>query len=71
LPWQQLRAYLADHPDVGLTYRRGSATVSLARAADDPELVRPLPTWQEKLQLFRAVDEQSPERCVPTFGPAR
>ena len=28
----------------------------------------PLPLWQEKLQLFRAVDDQDPERCVPTFG---
>ncbi len=71
LTWQQLRSYLSSHPDVRLTYRRGNQTVSLARAADDPELVRPLPTWQEKLQLFRAVDEQSPERCMPTFGPAR
>jgi hypothetical protein len=71
LTWQQLRAYLSDRPDTRITYRRGSATVALARAADDPELVRPLPTWQEKLQLFRAVDQRSPERCVSTFGPAR
>jgi hypothetical protein len=30
-----------------------------------------VPAWRQKLQMFRAVDEQSPERCVPTFGPAR
>ena len=71
LTWQQLRGYLSDHPDVRLQYRRANVHVSLARASDDPELVRPLPLWQEKLQLFRAVDEESPERCVPTFGPAR
>ena len=71
LAWQQLRSYLADRPDVRLTYRRGSAVVSLVRAGDDPALVEPLPWWQEKLQLFRAVDERSPERCQPSFGPAR
>jgi Vitamin K-dependent gamma-carboxylase len=70
LPWLQLRAYLSDHPDTRIRYRRGGATVALAHASDDPELVRPLPLWQEKLQLFRAVDEQSPERCRPTFGAA-
>jgi hypothetical protein len=70
LTWQQLRAYLSDHPDVRLTYRRGLATVALARASDDPDLVEPLPAWQEKLQLFRAVDGGEPERCAPSFGPA-
>jgi hypothetical protein len=45
--------------------------VALHRASDDPELVEPLPEWREKLQLFRAVDLSSPERCVPAFGPAR
>jgi hypothetical protein len=71
LTWQQLRVYLSEHPDVRIRYRRGSAHVSLAHASDDPELVEPLPLWQEKLQLFRAVDQRSPERCRPTFGPAR
>jgi hypothetical protein len=71
LTWQQLRSYLADHPDTRIRYRRGDATVALEHASDDPDLVRPLPLWQEKLQLFRAVDDQDPERCVPAFGPAR
>lgn len=71
LAWQQLRAYLSDRPEVRLTYRRGGAVVSLARAADDPDLIEPLPLWQEKLQLFRAVDQTSPERCQPSFGAAR
>jgi len=71
LTWRQLRAYLADHPDVRITYDRGGARVALRHAADRPELVEPIPEWREKLQLFRAVDLRSPERCVPTFGPAR
>lgn len=71
LTWRQLRAYLADHPDVRITYDRGTARVALHHAADRPELVEPVPGWREKVQLFRAVDLTSPERCVPTFGPAR
>ena len=71
LTWRQLRAYVAQHPDIRLTYRRGNEVVALARASDDPELVEPVPAWREKVQLFRAVDLRSPERCVPTFGPAR
>ena len=70
LAWVQLRVYLSDRPDTRIRYRRGTVTVSLARAADDPELVQPLPLWQEKLQLFRAVDETDPERCRPGFGAA-
>ena len=71
LTWQQLRSYLSSHPSAQVTYTRGSAVVALQHASDDPELVQPLPLWQRKVQLFRAVDEQSPERCRPTFGPAR
>lgn len=71
LTFRQLRAYLADHPDVSLTYRRDGEVIRVARASDDPDLVAPPPIWQEKLLLFRAVDLRSPERCVPSFGPAR
>ena len=71
LTWFELRIYLADHPTVGLTYERHGAVVSVAHARDRPELVQPVPTWRQKVQLFRAVDLESPERCVPTFGPAR
>jgi len=71
LTFTQLRIYLAAQPDVRLTYERRGARVSVQRAGDRPELVAPVPTWREKLQLFRAIDERSPERCVPTFGPAR
>ena len=71
LTWLQLRAYLSEHPDVAIRYRRGLVTTSLLHASDDPELVEPIPLWQEKLQLFRAVSEREPERCQPTFGAAR
>jgi hypothetical protein len=67
----QLRIYLAAHPEAALTYERGGARVEVVRAGDHPELVAPVPVWRQKLQMFRAVDERSPERCVPTFGPAR
>ena len=71
LTWTQLRSYLADRPGVRITYARGNATVALVHASDQPELVEPVPVWREKLLLFRAVDLESPERCVPLFGPAR
>lgn len=71
LTWRALRTYVSAHPDVRLRYRRGSEVVALARASDDPELVAPVPEWRDKVQLFRAVDLRSPERCTPSWGPAR
>lgn len=71
LTWRQLRTYLAAHPDVSITYRRGRTTVALNHAWDQPELVAPIPAWREKVQLFRAIDLHQVERCVPTFGAAR
>jgi hypothetical protein len=71
LTWRALRTYVSERPDVRLRYRRGNAVVSLARAGDDPELVAPVPEWRDKVQLFRAVDLRSPERCTPYWGPAR
>jgi len=68
---RQLRAYLAEHPEVSITYKRAGEVVALDRAADDPALVEPVPAWREKVQLFRAIDLTEPTRCVPTFGPAR
>jgi hypothetical protein len=56
---------------VRIAYDRGNERVALRHASDRPELVAPVPIWREKLLLFRAVDLESPERCVPTFGPAR
>ena len=70
LPMRTLRARLAEHPDTRITYERDGETVRLRRASDDPELVEPVPLWQEKLLLFRAVDAAAPpDRCVITFGP--
>jgi len=71
LSWTQLRIYLSDHPDVRITYDRGNERVGLHHASDRADVVEPVPIWREKLLLFRAVDLESPERCVPTFGPAR
>jgi hypothetical protein len=71
LTWRQLRTYLSDHPTASITYRRGGAVVSLRQASDRPELVEPPPLWQQKMLLFRAIDQQPKERCVPPFGPAR
>ncbi len=71
LTWRQLQTYLADRPGVAITYERGGERVALERAGDRSELVEPVPPWREKLQLFRAIDLTSPERCVPAFGPAR
>lgn len=71
LTWRSLRTYLSDRPDVRITYVRDGRRVSLDRASDDPDLVRPVPAWRDKVQLFRAVDLQEPERCVPYWGAAR
>jgi hypothetical protein len=71
LTWTQLRSYLSERPDVRITYVRGDERVALRHASDRPELVEPVPEWRERLLLFRAVDLESPERCVPIFGPAR
>jgi hypothetical protein len=71
LTWTQLRRYVAERPDIRITYRRGNEVVALQRASERPELVDPVPAWREKVQLFRAIDLGEPERCAPTFGPAR
>jgi hypothetical protein len=71
LTYRQLRTFLAEHPRVRITYKRGTEVVALERADDRPELVEPQAAWREKVQLFRAIDLRSPERCVPTFGAAR
>ena len=70
LPFLQLRDYLSRHPDASLTYLRDGSTRSVARAADDPQLVEPVPSWQAKLFAFRSLDQQVPARCQPSFLPA-
>ena len=72
LAWLQFRIYLSHHPDVSVRYARGDFDVhDLARASADPALVAPVPLWQQKLALFRAVDEHDDVRCQPGFAPAR
>ena len=70
LPFLQLRDYLSRHPDVSLTYIRGGVEHSVARADDDPALVEPVPSWESKLFAFRSLDQESPNRCQPSFLPA-
>jgi hypothetical protein len=70
LPFLQLRAYLGDHPDVSVTYVRRGVTRTLAKASDDPALVKPVPSWERKLFAFRALDPNDPPRCQPGFLPA-
>ena len=52
-------------------YELDGAVRQAPRIGSDPLLGRPVPLWQEKLQLFRAVDMQDPPRCQDTWGPAR
>lgn len=69
LTWRQLRSYLHDHPEVSVAYVRDGRRVALTRAEDRPELVEPVPEWQEKLLPFRPVDLITPERCIREPGP--
>ena len=71
LTWRQLRTYLSHHRDASLVYRRGGQLHRVARAGHVAALVKPASEVQDKLQLFRAVDLDSPERCVPLWGAAR
>lgn len=66
LPERQLLDYLADRDGVSatgivdgqrLTYQGGDGGAR--------------PTWQQKFQVFRAVDPVGPTACQPAFGPAR
>ena len=72
LTWTQLRSYLvgpsrrADHLRQGQRDRGAGPRVRSSRSSSSR-----CPVWREKLLLFRAVDLESPERCVPLFGPAR
>jgi hypothetical protein len=70
IPFLQLRDYLSHHPDAAITYRRGGEVHTLDRAAEDPALVEPVPSWQSKLFAFRSLDQTSPQRCQPSFLPA-
>jgi len=69
-PWRLPEVMLLDH----LADRPGATVVGTV----DGEEVRYVggrgggrPTWQRKLQVFRAVDVDGPVSCQPSFGPAR
>jgi hypothetical protein len=64
---RQLRIYLSHHPGTEVVYERGGRRL-VVQATDE---VEPVPIWVEKLLLFRPIDLQARERCVPAFGPAR
>ena len=70
IPFLQLRAYLSEHAGASITYERAGQRHALAHASDDPELVRSVPQWQQKLEAFRALDQTDPNRCQPGFLPA-
>ena len=67
LPFLQLRDYLSRHRDASLTYTRKGIEHHVDRAADDPELVRSVPSWESKLFAFRSLDDAGPTRCQPAF----
>jgi len=71
LTWRELRSYLSRRPAVAITFVRDGKLVALQHARDLPELVRPVPTWQEKLLAYRPIDRVQPERCLTSYGPAR
>lgn len=70
LPWDSFRAYLAEHPDVAVTFERGGRRVVMERASDDPVLVTAPPLLAQKLLALRAVDGGERSRCQSGFLPA-
>ena len=71
LTWRELRGYLAEHPDVSVTYVREGRRVTVREAAERPELVEPVPTWRAKVLPFRPVDLVDAARCTDAPGPGR
>lgn len=70
LPWDSVRAHLAEHPEVAVSYQRGGRTVVMERASDDPALVDAPPLLVRKLLGMRAVDGGERSRCQSAFLPA-
>lgn len=70
LPWDSFRAYLAENPDVAVTYERGGQNYVINRASDYPELVILPPLLARKLLAMRAVDGSVEPRCQDAFLPA-
>jgi hypothetical protein len=71
IPLLQLRDYAGRHPASSLRYELDGVVREAPRIGADPVLGRDVPQWRAKLQLFRAVDEQDPPRCLDRWGAAR
>ena len=69
LAYPQMRQYLFQHPDVGVTYIRFGSRYAIPRAGDDPAFNSPGPWWWRYFPL-RAVDTEQPPRCQDVFLPA-
>jgi hypothetical protein len=70
IPFLQFHDYMSRHRDASVTYVRNGVEHRLARADEDPEVVRPVPSWESKLLAFRALDDTGPSRCQPGILPA-
>jgi hypothetical protein len=70
VPYLQFRAYLSAHRDASVTYLRNGVQHHVDRASDDPDLVEPVPSWEQKFFAYRSLDQVDPPRCQPAFLPA-
>lgn len=68
LPWPSFRSYLADQPDVSVTFERAGEVVEVERAGD-AGLADPVPWWWRWMPL-RAIHSTTPQQCQPAFLPA-
>lgn len=66
LPEVMLEDHLADRPAAVVTGRVDGRAVRYEGGRGGAR-----PTWQQKFQVFRAVDADGPVSCQPSFGPAR
>ena len=69
IPVLQLREYLSTHPQDSLTYSVDGVVSTFTPASKDPTLVSDPPWWESRFFAFRALDENSPTRCQPSFLP--
>ena len=70
LPWVNLREYTATHPDTWLVYVRDGVEHRVDHTSQDPELSRPVPSWQRRLFPLRALDSTTPAHCEQGMLPA-
>ncbi len=69
LPIGNVQNYLAARDDVTATFAIGSETVYVTPGRT-PEILAGRPGWFEsKFQLFRALDDSEPKRCLRLWGP--